>query len=91
MKDSAKYAKVVAWSEEDQYYIGYAPGLILSGCCHGSDEKAVFAELCEIVDEMIQIIHEDNTPLPHPTAGFHYLGNQLADALTAIQPDPTPA
>ena len=51
MKDSARYAKVVAWSEEDQHYIGYAPGLVSGGCCHGDDEKAVFAELCEIVDE----------------------------------------
>ena len=42
MKESAKYAKVVAWSEEDQHYIGYAPGIVSGGCCHGDDEKAVF-------------------------------------------------
>ena len=28
MKDSAKYAKIVEWSEEDQCYVGSAPGLI---------------------------------------------------------------
>jgi len=44
MKDSAKYAKVVEWSEEDQCYVGSAPGLILGGC-HGDDEKQVFEEL----------------------------------------------
>ena len=38
MKDSAKYAKIVEWSVEDQCYIGSAPGLILGGC-HGDDEK----------------------------------------------------
>ena len=38
MKDSAKYAKIVEWSEEDQCYVGSAPGLILAGC-HGDDEK----------------------------------------------------
>ena len=27
MKDSAKYVKVVAWSEEDQCFVGSAPGL----------------------------------------------------------------
>ncbi len=59
MKDSARYAKVVAWSEEDQCYIGYAPGLLSGGCCHGDDEKAVFAELCEIVDEWIEIDQAD--------------------------------
>lgn len=28
MKDSAKYIKIVEWSEEDQCYIGSAPHLI---------------------------------------------------------------
>ena len=27
MKDSARYAKIVEWSEEDQCYVGSAPGL----------------------------------------------------------------
>ena len=54
MKDSAKYAKIVEWSDEDQCYIGSAPGLILGGC-HGDDEKEVFNELCEIVEEAIAI------------------------------------
>jgi hypothetical protein len=30
MKASAKYAKIVEWSEEDQCYVGSAPGLILA-------------------------------------------------------------
>ena len=54
MKDSAKYAKVVEWSEEDQCYVGSAPGLILGGC-HGDDEKQVFEELCLIVEEAIEM------------------------------------
>lgn len=45
MKPSAQYAKIVEWSEEDQCYVGSAPGLILGGC-HGDDERAVFDELC---------------------------------------------
>ena len=74
MKDSARYAKIVAWSDEDQKYIGYAPGLIFGdgACCHGEDELAVFAELCEIVEEVVSIHLEDGTPLPPPTAGFDY-------------------
>lgn len=79
MKNSARYAKVVAWSEEDQIYIGYAPGLVLGGCCHGDDEQAVFAELCEIVDEWMEIFAEDGEELPPPTAGY-YLGEWLGDA-----------
>jgi hypothetical protein len=41
MKDSARYAKIVEWSEEDQCYVGSSPGLIYAGC-HGQDEAAVF-------------------------------------------------
>src|SRR5206468_2563957 len=55
-KTSDRYVKVVAWSEEDQCYVGRCPGLMLGGV-HGSDELAVYAELCEAVDECIQL-HE---------------------------------
>ena len=36
MKASARYAKIVEWSEEDGCYVGSAPGLIPGGC-HGRD------------------------------------------------------
>ena len=90
MKDSARYSKVVAWSEEDQHYIGYLPGLVFGGCCHGDDEKAVFAELCEIAEEWIEIFAEDGEPLPPPTAGYHFPANTLREALMAIEPDTAP-
>ncbi len=41
-KTSDRYVKVVAWSEEDQCYVGRCPGLMLGGV-HGSDELAVYA------------------------------------------------
>ncbi len=63
---SAKYAKIVEWSDEDQCYIGRIPGLIYGGC-HGQDEQAVFAELCEIAEEVIASYHEDGDQLPPPT------------------------
>ena len=68
MKDSARYAKIVEWSEEDQCYVGSSPGLIYGGC-HGDDEKAVFAELCSIVEEAIALYRADGRPLPPPTSG----------------------
>jgi predicted RNase H-like HicB family nuclease len=68
MKDSARYAKIVEWSVEDACYVGSAPGLILGGC-HGSEEKEVFAELCEIVEEAIALYRADGRSLPPPTAG----------------------
>ena len=68
MKDSAKYAKIVEWSNEDQCYIGSAPSLIFGGC-HGADEQKVFAELCRIVEEAIVLYRQDGKPLPAPTSG----------------------
>lgn len=68
MKDSARYVKIVEWSEEDQCYVGSAPGLIYGGC-HGSDEKEVFDELCQVVEEAIELYKKDGKPLPPPTSG----------------------
>ena len=64
--------------------------MVFGGCCHGDDEKQVFAELCEIIDEWIEILDKDGIPLPPPTAGFHYPGNALRDAMMAIEPDTAP-
>jgi hypothetical protein len=58
MKDSDRYAKIVEWSEEDRCYVGSAPGLILGGC-HGLNEKEVFAELCDIVEEAVALYRQD--------------------------------
>lgn len=68
MKESAKYAKIVEWSEEDQCYVGSAPGLIYGGC-HGPDELAVFEELCAVVEETIELYRADHKALPPPTSG----------------------
>lgn len=68
MKESARYAKIVEWSEEDQCYVGSSPGLIYGGC-HGADEKVVFAELCQVVEEAIALYHVDGKPLPPATSG----------------------
>ena len=71
MKDSAKYAKIVEWSEEDQCYIGSAPGLVLGGC-HGKDEKTMFEELGEIVEEAIAMYQKDGKPLPPSTSRLDF-------------------
>ena len=66
-KPSDHYVKVVAWSEEDQCYIGRCPGLMLGGV-HGDDEQGVYAELCQAVDEWIQLLEAEGRPLPRPTS-----------------------
>jgi hypothetical protein len=66
-KTSDRYVKVVVWSEENQCYIGRWPGLMLDGV-HGSDERAVYAELCEAVDEWIRLHEAEGWPLPRSTS-----------------------
>jgi predicted RNase H-like HicB family nuclease len=68
MKDSARYVKIVEWSDEDQCYVGSSPGLIYGGC-HGDDEKQVFDELCQIVEEAVALYQKGGKPLPPPTSG----------------------
>ena len=65
MKDSARYVKIVRWSDEDRCYVGSSPGLIYGGC-HGEDEKAVFDELCRIVEDAIELYRREGRPLPPP-------------------------
>lgn len=66
MKDSARYLKIVEWSEEDQCFIGHCPGLI-GPCCHGDDETQVYAELCRIVEEWLELFKSDHKDPPPPT------------------------
>jgi predicted RNase H-like HicB family nuclease len=68
VKDSARYVKIVEWSEEDNVFVGECPGIV-GPCCHGDDEAAVYQELCQIVDEWIEMARRDGRPLPPPTAG----------------------
>lgn len=71
MKASARYAKIVEWSDEDQCYVGSSPGLVYGGC-HGADETAVFEELIEIVEEAVALYEAEGRPLPPPTSGKDY-------------------
>lgn len=65
MKESARYAKTVQWSDEDQCFVGSCPGLFYGGC-HGDDEQTVFAELCQLVEETIELYQREARPLPSP-------------------------
>jgi len=76
MKDSARYVKIVEWSDEDQCFVGSCPGLFFGGC-HGHDEQAVFAELCDIVEETLDLYRQEKKPLPPPTAGKDYANKML--------------
>ena len=77
MKESARYAKIVEWSEKDQFYVGSSPRILYGGC-HGLDEKAVFEELCQVVEEAIALYHKDGKPLPPSTSGRDF-ANKMQD------------
>jgi predicted RNase H-like HicB family nuclease len=68
VNDAARYIKLVEWSDEDQCFIGQCPGVV-GPCCHGTNEAEVYSELCEIVDEWLDVLKRDGKPLPPPTAG----------------------
>ena len=76
MTESARYVKIVEWSNEDQCFVGSCPGLFYGGC-RGSDEKKVFAELCKIVEETIELYRQDGKSLPPTTAGKDYANKML--------------
>ncbi|MBI4602606.1 MAG: hypothetical protein HY721_11665 [Planctomycetes bacterium] len=53
---------------DDACFTGSCPELFYGGC-HGGDAKSVFAELCEIIEETIQLYEQDGKPLPPPISG----------------------
>ena len=67
-EQAARYVKYVEWSDEDRCFVGRCPELFL-GAVHGSEEAKVYAELCETVEEWVELLGKDGVPLPEPLAG----------------------
>ncbi len=76
MNTSSRYVKIVEWSDEDRCYVGSWPGLFYGGC-HGDNEQEVFAKLCQIVEETIELYRRDGKPLPSATSGKDYANKML--------------
>ncbi|MBI2925003.1 MAG: toxin-antitoxin system HicB family antitoxin [Verrucomicrobia bacterium] len=70
---AAHYTKIVEWSEEDGCFVGSAPPLI-GPCCHGDDEAKVYGELCQIVEEWLEILDTDGHQLPEPLGKKQFSG-----------------
>ena len=62
MRQGDQYHKWVEWSDEDQTYIGRCPDLITG--IHGDDPAKVYAELCEVVEEVIVHLESEGRALP---------------------------
>lgn len=72
-EQAARYTKFVEWSDEDECFIGRCPEL-MGGGVHGSNEAKVYAELCEVVEEWIELLNKDGVPLPEAVAGKEFSG-----------------
>jgi predicted HicB family RNase H-like nuclease len=70
---AARYTKIVEWNEEDGCFVGSAPPLI-GQCCHVKDETKVYAELCQIVKEWIELLESDGHALPESLAAKKFSG-----------------
>ena len=64
MKTSDQYHKWVEWSEADQTYLGKCPDLITG--IHGDDPRQVYADLCDVAEEVVSHFQSSGRPLPPP-------------------------
>ena len=83
MKDSARYVKLVEWSDEDGCFVGQCPGII-GPCCHGGDEATVYAELCQVVEEWIETMNGRGQPLP-PDHQTQHRGQILSEVSRSLE------
>jgi predicted RNase H-like HicB family nuclease len=72
MSKGDKYVKLVEWSDEDACFIGSCPELFYGGC-HGLDSRAVFSELCDMVESSIEVREREGRPLPEPLSGRDFV------------------
>ena len=72
-EQAAQYTKIVEWSEEDGCFVGSAPPLI-GPCCHGNDEAKVYAALCQIVEEWLEVLDDDGAAPPEPLGKKKFSG-----------------
>lgn len=82
-EQAARYAKFVEWSDEDKCFIGRCPELMLGGV-HGSDEAKVYTELCVAAEEVVELIHADGHPMPHPLDKKEFSGKFVLRVEPAI-------
>jgi predicted HicB family RNase H-like nuclease len=67
-EQAARYIKYIEWSDEDHCFIGRCPEVFV-GAIHGTDEARVYAELCETVEEWIELLQADSLEVPEPLTG----------------------
>ena len=64
MRTGDQYHKWVEWSDEDQTYVGKCPDIITG--IHGDDPVHLYAELCEVVEDVLRHFEAEGRALPAP-------------------------
>jgi hypothetical protein len=64
MRTGDQYHKWVEWSDEDQTYVGKCPDIITG--IHGNDPVRLYAELCEVVEDVLRHFKGEGRALPAP-------------------------
>ncbi|HEY5234503.1 MAG TPA: toxin-antitoxin system HicB family antitoxin [Verrucomicrobiae bacterium] len=82
-EQAAHYSKFVEWSDKDQCFIGRCPE-IMAGGVHGGGEARVYAELCQAVEEMVELIHADGHAMPGPLGKKDFSGKFVLRVEPAI-------
>jgi predicted RNase H-like HicB family nuclease len=72
MSKGDRYVKLVEWSDEDACFIGSCPELFYGGC-HGQDARTVFSDLCDLIDDSIQLYESEGKILPEPMSGREFV------------------
>jgi predicted RNase H-like HicB family nuclease len=72
VNEGARYVRLVEWSDEDRCFIGSCPELFYGGC-HGDDPRAVFDELCHMIEEAVELYRRDRRSLPSPLSGKDFV------------------
>jgi predicted HicB family RNase H-like nuclease len=80
---SARFPRVIEWSEEDRCYVGSAPPLV-GQCTHGASEAKVAGQLATIVEDLVRDVIEGKMPEPANMAGKTYSGKLLVRIPPAV-------
>jgi predicted HicB family RNase H-like nuclease len=80
---SARFPRLIEWSEEDGCFVGSAPPLV-GQCCHGKTEADVATQLATIVDDLVQDVLDGNMPTPKGESGKAYSGKFVVRIPTAL-------
>jgi predicted HicB family RNase H-like nuclease len=80
---SARFPRLIEWSDEDGCFVGSAPPLV-GQCCHGRTEVEAASQLAAIVDDLVHDVLDGKMPAPKGEPGKVYSGKFVVRIPTAL-------